>query len=75
MREVILELDYATKIIKNLSNIWIQPLTMSVGYMLCYSDDVYGRGIIYRSKDLELLRSLKEKFIREYVNGSNIIRL
>ena len=75
MREVILELDYATKIIKNLSNIWIQPLTMSVGYMLCYSDDVYERGIIYRSKNLELLRSLKEKFIRKYANGSNIIRL
>ena len=75
MREFILVLDYGTKIIRNLKATWIQPKTMSVGWMLCYEDDEYECGIIYRSHDKALLRKLQQRMIEAYKTGQEQIQL
>ena len=75
MREFMLELDYETKILRNLRSVWIQPMTMQVGWMLCYEDDIYDRGIIYRSKDKNLLNDLASKMLQAYDEGKNRVRL
>ena len=75
MREFILELDYGTKIIKNLNSTWIQPMMMSPGWMLCYKDDVYDRGIIYRSENKKVLVEIQSKMINAYQEGKSKVRL
>ncbi|MCI9247427.1 MAG: hypothetical protein HFJ30_10105 [Clostridia bacterium] len=75
MREFILVLDYDTKIIRNLRATWIQPQTMSGGWMLCYEDDEYERGIIYRSQDKALLMKLQGRMIEAYSAGKEKIQL
>ena len=75
MRELILELDYGTKIIRNLKSTWLQPMTMQPGWMLCYEDDKYKRGIIYRSTNKKRLIELQSKMMDAYKEGKSNVRL
>lgn len=75
MREFILELDYDTKVIRNLRGVWLQPMVMQPGWMLCYEDELYERGIIYRSRDKKLLEKLKTKMMDAYKAGKNEVRI
>ena len=49
MSKLVLDLTYGVTTLYNLQSTWLQPLTMSPGYMLCYEDDKYERGVVYRS--------------------------
>ena len=75
MREFILELDYGSTIVRNLQSIWIQPMTMQPGWMLCYEDDIYKKGIIYRSTDKSLLIEMSSKIMEAYSTGKKRIRI
>lgn len=75
MGKIILELSYETKVLYNLEKTWIQPLTMSPGYMLCYEDDEWDRGVIYRSDDKAFLIKLQNKFMHEVSEGKKYIKL
>ena len=75
MRKFILELDYGTKVIENLKSTWIQPMTMQTGWMLCYEDDIYEKGIIYRSSDKEFLSRLQSKMMDAYCTNKIKVRL
>ena len=75
MREFILKLSYTTRIIRNLKQIWIQPLTMDTGWALCYEDDIYSKGIIYRSTDKKLLLELQDKMMEAYSNEQKSVYL
>lgn len=70
-----LELSYGNLTIYNLFSTWIQRKTMSPGYMLCYEDDIYNRGIIYRSVDKLLLLNEQDKLMKEIEKGQKRIRL
>jgi len=73
--KVVLKLDYGNVVIHNLRSTWVQPLTMRPGWMLCYEDDIYNRGIIYRSRDKSHLIDLQDKLLKEYSEGKKLIRL
>ena len=73
MREFILELSYETNVIRNLKKTWIQPLMMSPGWVLCYEDDLYIRGAIYRSTNKKLLAKLQDRMMEAYGKGQTII--
>lgn len=75
MQKCILKLQYGTKQVINLKHTWIQPMTMSPGYMLCYEDDIYNRQIIYISLDKKLLKSIQNIFMQKYNEGKEIIYL
>ncbi len=75
MEKFILELSYGTKVIKNLKSTWIQPMSTQPGYMLCFEDDVYERGVIYRSQDKELLVELQTKMMEAYNNGKDRVQI
>ena len=49
MSKLVLDLTYGVTLLYNLQSTWLQSLTMSPGYMLCYEDDKYERGVVYRS--------------------------
>lgn len=74
MDKIILELSYGDVILYNLKSTWIQPLTMRPGYMLCYNDDVYDRGIIYRSNNKQLLLTNQAVLMNKINNGEKKIR-
>ena len=75
MQKCILKLQYGTKQVINLKHTWIQSMTMSPGYMLCYEDDIYNRQIIYISLDKKLLKSIQNIFMQKYNEGKEIIYL
>lgn len=75
MARVILDLSYGQKEAINLRKTWIQPKTMSPGYMLCYEDDIYSRGIIYRSMDKQYLMEIQDKLMDELDRGKRLIKL
>ena len=75
MREFTLDLDYGIKIVKNLRCTWIQRMTMKPGFQLCYEDDIYEKGVIYRSQNKELLIELQSKMIDAYKEGKSKVRL
>lgn len=75
MSKIILELQYGTLIIKKLDSTWIQKQTMSPGYMLCYEDDIYERGIIYRSKNKGILITKQEELMCGLSKGQKVLKL
>ena len=74
MEKIYLQLDYATIILYNLTSTWIQPKTTSAGYMLCYEDDKYSRGVIYRSCNKELLVKIQDKIMNDVNSGKTKIK-
>lgn len=78
MNKVVLQLDYGTLVLYDLESTWIQPKTMSPGWMLCYSDAKFERGIIYRTRsysEKEVLLRLQEKLMNEISEGKKLIKL
>ena len=75
MSKIMLKTNHGKITIHNLNSTWIQPLTMSPGYMLCYEDDIYKRGTIYRSTDKQLLMRLQDKLMDAYNEGKKKIKL
>ena len=69
MREFIIEKNNGTRIIKNLEAVWIQPMMLQEGYMLCYKDDIYDKGIICRSTNMEYLEDLEAEILDAYSAG------
>ena len=74
MGKIYLQLDYGTIILYNITSTWIQPKTTSTGYMLCYEDDKYSRGIIYRSSNKELLVKLQDKIMKDINSGKTRVK-
>ncbi len=74
MGKIYLDLNYGTVTLFNLKKTWIQAQTMSPGFMLCYEDDKYKRGIIYRSTNKRLLINVQEKIMDEINSGKVRIR-
>ncbi len=75
MGKIILELSYGNVTLYNLKSTWIQSLTMKPGYMLCYEDDVYDRGIIYRSENKKILLTNQNVLMDEINNGKKRIKI
>ena len=76
MDKVVLQLSYGTVVLYDLESTWIQRKTMSPGWMLCYSDAKFERGIIYRTNnDKEVLLRLQEKLMTEISEGKKLIKL
>ena len=46
---------------------------MSPGWVLCYEDDLYIRGAIYRSANKKLLVKLQDRMMEAYGKGQTII--
>lgn len=75
-KKLILHLDRGRIIvIKNLDELWIQPLLMTYGWHLCYSDDKYKRNIIYFSYNRSELEKVSEKIAESYEKGEKSIRI
>ena len=74
-RKVTLELDYGKREILNLRKVWVEPARRRQGFMLCYADDLYSKGILYHSISQRFLEHLKNSLTEEYHEGKNIIKL
>lgn len=76
MAEIItLQLSYGIIRIFNLQKTWIQRMVMRPGYMLCYEDDKYERGVIYRSTDFQLLFDFQNDLYNSLDEGKKNIKL
>ena len=75
MSKLVLDLSYGVTTVYNLQSTWLQPLTMSPGYMLCYEDDIYERGVIYRSKDKKYLKGVQDKIMTAHSTGKSYVKL
>ena len=75
MQKIILELDYGKREIKNLRKVWIQPAKRRFGFMLCYEDELYERGILYHSINKPTLIALKKQLIEAYNSGKSTVKL
>ena len=75
MSKLVLDLTYGTTTVYNLQSTWLQPLTMSPGYMLCYEDDKYERGVVYRSQDKKYLKEVQEKIMTAHSIGKQYVKL
>lgn len=75
MSKLVLDLTYGTTTIYNLQSTWLQPLTMSPGYMLCYEDDKYERGVVYRSQDKKYLKEVQDKIMTAHSIGKQYVKL
>ena len=75
MSKLVLDLSYGVTTVYNLQSTWLQPLTMSPGYMLCYEDDVYERGVIYRSNDKKYLKDVQDKIMTVHSTGKSYVKL
>ena len=75
MSKLVLDLSYGVTTVYNLQSTWLQPLTMSPGYMLCYEDDIYERGVIYRSNDKKYLKDVQDKIMNAHSTGKSYVKL
>lgn len=75
MEKIILSLSYGTVTLYDLELTWLQPKTMSPGWMLCYRDAKYERGIIYRSSDKKLLLDIQDEMMTAISEGKKLIKL
>jgi len=50
-------------------------MTMRPGWVLCYEDEVYERGHIYRTLKRKLLEELQSKMMEAYSLGKSKVRL
>ena len=76
MEEIItLQLTYGVKRIYNLEKTRIQPLMMSEGYALCYKDDKYERGIIYRSTNHQVLEDVQDEIWNSLSSSIKLIKV
>ena len=71
MSKLVLDLTYGVTLLYNLQSTWLQPLTMSPGYMLCYEDDVYERDVVYRSQKKEV----QDKIMTAHSTGKQYVKL
>lgn len=72
---ITLELSYGLVKIYNLRSIWIQKQMMGPGYMLCYDDDQYTKGIIYRSSNYNLLLETRREIYNSLESGKKYIKV
>ena len=75
MSKLVLDLTYGTTTVYNLQSTWLQPLTMSPGYMLCYEDDKYERGVVYRQQDKKYLKEVQDKIMTAHSIGKQYVKL